>query len=743
MRIKKSAVMLALAVAASAQANENTTLEEVTVIADKLFHDTSLISPSSTISAEELEAISLLTSEDAVAYEPSLVIRRRFVGDPNGTMGIRGSGMFQTARSLVFADGLPLHYLLQTRWSGAPRWSLVGANEIETAQVIYGPYSAEYSGNAMGGVVNINTRTPSERRVTIEGSLMAQDYDELGTDERYDGSKLYLSYEDRFDALGVFASYSRLDNDSQPMTNYYVAADERADLEAAGISGFIPGKNDRGDDVLYIGDSGSERALTELYKLKLTYNTDNLQLRGVVAYEDRKRELQALNNYLQDSSGATDWSTGSRNYQEREQSRESLLLGLGISGNILNNWYYDVYATNFEILEDAEVRSGRNPADPSYESQNASFRGRLTEHGDTGWKTLDIKLGTDSLFSNEQMRLSLGYHIDHYQLEINPYNYNAIDNTIGSARAGSGGETSTQALFAQWGLAVGDQWDFAVGLRYEDWESSDGYLGDEQYADRSLDGFSPKFSIAYAFSDELSLRYSVARAMRFPITEELFSNENRTTHIVVSDPSLQAEVGIHHNLSLEQQLDNGFVRVNLFADNVDDTIYNQNGTILDGSNSINVTTFLAVDEVETRGIEFVYQQKEILQTPLSIRFNVSYTDAEITKNAVNPDIVGNTMPRVPEWRANMMLSYTLSETLSAHSSLRYASDSFGDLDNGDTTDTVYGAIDAYLFVNAKLNWQMNEHFKLSLGADNIFNELAYVAHPWPSRTFYLEGKYHF
>ncbi len=41
------------------------------------------------------------------------MIRRRFIGDSNGTMDMRGSNMFQTSRSMVFADGVPLHYLLQ------------------------------------------------------------------------------------------------------------------------------------------------------------------------------------------------------------------------------------------------------------------------------------------------------------------------------------------------------------------------------------------------------------------------------------------------------------------------------------------------------------------------------------------------------------------------------------------------------------------------------------------------------
>jgi iron complex outermembrane receptor protein len=45
-----------------------------------------------------------------------------------------------------------------------------------------------------------------------------------------------------------------------------------------------------------------------------------------------------------------------------------------------------------------------------------------------------------------------------------------------------------------------------------------------------------------------------------------------------------------------------------------------------------------------------------------------------------------------------------------------------------------------LFVNAKANWQVNTQTRIAVGIDNLFDELAYVAHPWPSRTLFVEGK---
>ena len=142
-------------------------IEEIVIVGDRLFRDTTNVSPTSVITSEDLEAINMSTVEDALMYEPSLVIRRRFIGDPNGVIGMRGSNMYQGSRTMVFADGMPLHYHLQTRWSGSPRWSLVSPSEIEAAEVIYGPYSAEYGGNAMGGVVNLYTRNPTERKINI------------------------------------------------------------------------------------------------------------------------------------------------------------------------------------------------------------------------------------------------------------------------------------------------------------------------------------------------------------------------------------------------------------------------------------------------------------------------------------------------------------------------------------------------------------------------------------------------
>ena len=139
------------------------------------------------------------TTEEVLKYQPSLQIRQRYVGDPNGVLGIRGADMFSTARNMVYADGLPLHNFLQASFNGAPRWSMVGPNEIDSVDIVYGPFSAEYSGNSIGGVVNIKTRMPRKQEFYVETSLFIQPYKLYGPDQgTFVGDRQYVSYGNRF-----------------------------------------------------------------------------------------------------------------------------------------------------------------------------------------------------------------------------------------------------------------------------------------------------------------------------------------------------------------------------------------------------------------------------------------------------------------------------------------------------------------------------------------------------------------
>jgi len=547
----------------------------------------------------------------------------------------------------------------------------VSPSEVDSIEIVYGPFSSEYSGNAMGGVVNIKTRRPSQSLTTLELGAFSQDYNRLLTNENYQGYRAYVAHEDKVGNLGYSVSYTRLDNESQPQTQFFRLPDSGSSSTAFASGDSIPSGNDtNGLAGIYFGDSGTENAKTDLVKAKFFYHQEYAEFRGSVAYEQRSRRENQANNFLSDAGGVPifdrevdinginyDTSNfGTSVFQTRDQQRESLLIGLGASFDLANDWAADVFYSYFDVLDDTEIRSGANPDDPNFTSINDRSRARITSYDDTGWNIVDLKFSTDSFAGNENQRLSLGLHYDSYELDFIVDNYNSIsgqrvsnelDGDRSTGRADSGGEAQTIAAFAQYGTALSERWDLSLGLRYDDWAGENGYVGSTNSADRSEDGFSTKASIAYSPTDRRTFRYSVAQALRFPVIEEIFVNNASVSGGSVADATLNPEDGVFHNLSLEQLFDNGSVTVNLFHEDVDDVIFNQTSSIS------GVTTFLPVDTVKTDGAELIIAANDIFGLPVNLSFNTTYTGAKISKNANNPELVGKRFPRIPEFRSNL------------------------------------------------------------------------------------------
>jgi iron complex outermembrane receptor protein len=742
--------ILALAIAAAASTGavaQETNVEEIVVWGSERARNFGNLSPNSILTPEDFRSINVATTEDVVKFEPSVVIRRRFIGDANGVLGMRGSNMFQTSRSMVFADGVPLHYLLQSRWNGAPRWTMVSASEIAQVEVLYGPFSAEYSGNAMGGVVEIETAIPQQREFHFDSSFFSQSFDDYGYDDTVSGFKSFASYGDKFGDTSVYFSVNRLDNDAQPQT--FRAGSGSSVANPLAVNGTIIGPDDRGRSADWFMDTGVVDTETTNYKFKLGHDFGQWSSLLNLAYEDRASVSNAANTYVFDAAGdpvyrghvvdnGRQYFIPASRFASGNLQRDSLNVGVRLLGQLTDTVELEANISRFEVLRDEDRSSASHPNDPLH-----TLQGQVSDFGDTGWDTAEVKLRFADL-GVDGLSMVTGLRQESYELNLNIYdsdNYQTGEKTTLSGT--SGGETQIRAAFAQLNWQLNAQWDTAFGLRWEDFESTSGYFNDDdpatpglditQVPTREMDKVSPKFSVGFAPSDDWQLRYSVAQAYRFPIVEELFSRFEAFNAISQADPGLNPEDGVHHNLMLERYIPNGVVRLNLFTESIEDVIEAQ-ATILDGGTSLR--TFLPVGEIETTGIEFITNANDLFISNLDVRFNLVYTDSEIVSNPLDRSIEGNVYPRMPEWRSNLLATYNLSQNWDVGVNVQYASDNFGRIDNSDTQDNVYGAQDAYERVGLKSTYRMNNGLSFGLGIDNLTNDVAYVAHPWPGRTFY-------
>ena len=170
-------------------------------------------------SAEQIQdSVNLMTSAEALKYLPSIEVRERYIGDRNGIVSTRTTGTVSSAQSLVYADDLLLSNLLGNSYSFPPRWGLVSPSEISRVDVMYGPFSALYPGNSLGGVVTLETRMPTrpEFHAAITGAQ--QDFKLYGTHENYNSGNVSLAGGNRVGPFSAWVSYDHLDAQGQPMS---------------------------------------------------------------------------------------------------------------------------------------------------------------------------------------------------------------------------------------------------------------------------------------------------------------------------------------------------------------------------------------------------------------------------------------------------------------------------------------------------------------------------------------------
>jgi iron complex outermembrane receptor protein len=417
---------------------------EITIPAQKDPVKTTIPTVTPKWTEPDFQGINMHNPEDAIKYMPNLFIRKRFIGDRNGVLSIRGASPFQNGRTLVYVDGVLLTDLIQDRFNAPPKWQVVASEEIVSTEIIYGPYSALYSGNSMNGVVNIKTRQPNQRETTIKGSYYVQEYSDYGVESTDDGYDQFLSFGDRIGKLSLYGFIQHIENDAQPMS---MASRAGAELltalpngaQTVPVTGLFVDSNSRNETRFVLGSTSFTHTDQDLYKLKLAYDfTDRLRAQFSIGYWETRDTNQPVKNYLIDqTTGAAVWGghanpAGQRVYGEyggryflvtsdqftlSERDRRDMLMGLTLEGSLTDEWEFQTIFTYYDIPKDETLTSNKNPLDPNPNIRAGS--GKVQEFGTTHWWSYDLKLGNDEFRGYDNLGLTAGYQYNEYVYNIN------------------------------------------------------------------------------------------------------------------------------------------------------------------------------------------------------------------------------------------------------------------------------------------------------------------------------------
>ncbi|HEX7853007.1 MAG TPA: TonB-dependent receptor [Sphingobium sp.] len=682
--------------------------------------------PSTKASIDEARiaaTVNAVSVEDTIKYLPSLIVRKRHVGDNFAPIATRTSGLGSSARSLIYADGALLSALIaNNNGNGSPRWSLVAPEEVEQIDILYGPFSAAYPGNSIGAVVNITTRLPDKLEARASVLTNVQTFDLYGTSEVLPTFQYSGSVGDRFGPLSLFASATRTVSNGQPIS--FITATGKAST----IAGSYPAQNRTGADIAVLGAGGIEHHVQDTFKLKAALDLSDTVRAIYVVGLWRDDSQGRAESYL--PSGLT--SALSSGIYSRDAEHWSHALTLQGDSKAFD---WQVVGTLYDYAHDIQ----RTPTNVL-----TGRAGAVQRQDGNGWVTLDAK-GAWHIADDAHV-LSFGGHFDRYTIGTDTYQTSDwTSNAQGAVTAISRGKTQTAAIWAQDAWRVLPDVTLTLGGRFEWWRAYQGYnqvatlpTGVAQ-PNRSAHGFSPKASVEWRFDPQWSARLSAGQAFRFPTVGELYQAVATGSVLSNPNPNLLPERAWSEELAVERHDSHGSIRLSLFNESVVNALISQSGTIAvpvsGGGTQTFTTTFVQnVDRTRARGVELAVDQRDILPG-WDFSGSVTYADATTRANSGFPASVGKLLPSVPRWKATAVVTWRPDPRVSLTTAARMTSRNYGQLDNSDIVGNTYMGFDKYFVVDVRALVHVTEKVDFALGIDNLTNDKYFLFHPFPQRSF--------
>jgi iron complex outermembrane receptor protein len=744
------------------------------------------------ITKEQIEkSINATDSEDALRYFPSLLVRKRYIGDYNhAVLSSRASGTGNSARSAVYADGILLSNYLGNGATYAPRWGMVTPEEIERVDVMYGPFSAAYPGNSVGAIVDYVTRMPQtfEAHVQLGGSV--QDFNTYQTKRDFAGSQGSASVGGRSGDWSWWLNGSHLNSQGQPMVFAWKArATAGVSTDATGGVDVAGTENQAGR---VLGTSTQYHTLQDHGKLKLAYDISPTMRASYTLGLWQNDSLGSADTYLLTSTGAplyyaskvkldgNYYSMTGTEFLGSQDNWEHLMHGLSLKTHSQGQWDWEAATSLYDFQQSisrAQATRVANNAnnDKAYNQNGAKvYPASITDMDGTGWMTLALKGTWRPQGAGGAHIVDFGYAQDVYklrtlnsQVQLNGGSW--LSSPQGTMTSDLGGQTGTQSLYAQdaWALAPG--WKAVLGLRAESWKAANGYnkknnfsstdlitvtsTTSEGYVNRQETYYSPKAALSFQATPQWVLKASAGRAVRMPTVSELYGSTTAAAaasgQIFLNEPHLKPERSKTIELSAEKDLGNGILRISLFTETVRDAIFSQ--VKIDSLNSSATTKRVTnVGRMRTDGVEIYAMGSDAWLKGLDLSGSLTYANSRIKENAgydysSNTSTSFNTLnkfqPRVPMWRASGLALYRWNEQLSTSLGARYSGKQYSQLGNYDVNGFTYTGVSKYFTVDTRMHYQFDKQRSGAVGIDNLNNYKYWNFHLYPGRTLLAELKW--
>jgi len=706
------------------------------------------------------DSVNAATPAQTLKYLPSIQVRERSIGDPNGIIASRTIGAISSAQSMLYMDGILLSNLLGNSFSFPPRWGMVSPEEIQNISMMYGPFSSIYAGNSLGGVINIKTRMPDKFESHASAQGFHQNFKLYGTDQTSIGNRETASFGNKVNDLSFWFGVNRLENRGQPLDFSFIPLSSETNLSNNFVTGAYQDTSEKNSQRLIFGATNITDSTQINIKFKAAYDLPNkTKLNYTIGIWDLNSKTD-VQSYIKDRSGNSVY-VGAINFNNKDYSvvamnpakAEALHIMQALDYKSDTKGFYDWQFTlsNYSYSKDLSNNSDLQASTPK-NPYTQTTSGRLTDQDGTGWTIFDAR----ATLRPKDHTVDIGYHIDDYQLRT--ATNSTTDwriNQKGALISASKGNTQTQALYVQDKWQFSPLWALTLGGRQEYWEAYNGENYNSantttslaNYPEKSDSKFSPKISLNYEPVPAWGFRAAFGKAYRFPTVNELYQQLSVSNTTIQNNPNLKPEEIFSAELTAERRFLNGLVRASFFNEHKYDALLSQTTTVNKAANcpsagATQLCTYIQnVDHIRTYGAELSTQWQNVFISGLDLNANATFTDGKVLQNTLSPANVGKNAPRLPKQLYKAVATYHINNNLTFSLAGRYSGRQYINLDNSDTNPDTYRAASQFLFVDAKANYKFKDRWTASLGVDNIFNDQAYVSHPYSQRTGYAQIKF--
>jgi len=721
---------------AQAQENEGEAamkLEEIVVTATKtkkLMSD--VPADVEVVTADEIKRRNSFGADEVMSDMAGVYMKKANFADftSSTTMSIRG--IEGGERTLILYNGIPINepYF----GMGHVEFGAISMDEVEQVEVVKGPFSALYGGNAMAGVINVITRVPDESEIVLKTNYSS-------FDTMHNFIKLSKRWNDKW---GISGSFDKLTSDGQQNSYITARVSETADITGmTKVTGVQSSSTTTGSTQYFVGDPGEQSWDQDKFGLTLNFTpSPNHDFILQTVYSDRTIDHNNAQNYLRDENGnifddGTFYYEKNGAYYTGTVTPETFLYRMRwtprVEKNILSALTYNGlfgqtnvttqmgYVTH-DLQRIKSRRTGATEAGgPAQSNEIDDYSAYFDTHATHPFGAHELTFGISARHNDANETVN----------ELTDWkDFDSVTVTTSDIT----GDNTLYSAYAQGDIKLLEKLELFVGGRYDFWDNSGG-----QTIVRSRDGsqeeiitfdatsqgkFSPKLALLSRLTPDTTLRSSWGMAFRPPSLSEMYrSSINFGSYVYYSNPDLKPETSQSFDLGITQKLFGGRTVISsaVFYNRIKDMITSTTMNYLE--NGLEVRKNVNVGECESMGIELSVTQR--IFPWLSFSGNYTYTTSEVLENDIDPSIVGNELATIPKNMFNLSLDAEYKK-LWARLNFEYADEVWSTTSNTETVWGVYGAYDKIELLNFKIGYKINDHADISYGCNNILDKEYYA-----------------